>query len=182
MSEEHDIEHYNNPTQDICKLMIAGNIIISLREYLTCETAIPILALIKKLLEYAVIAEYSKKELYAITVESIKNIIQFKPDQLPDKHTPSIINISEYNEFFQVQTGNYILNTDIRDLKQILKNKNILNKDELKDLYKTQLPEKRYLGVMDIVILVNSKLNYEIHPHSNEFSFLIIQRLLKKSI
>lgn len=174
--------------QEIYKFMTEHNIIISFRGDLGHETVTSILAVVKKFLESTDMDYQSKKKLYAIVVESTDNITRnnllLEQNLLPAKYTSSIFCISEYQEHFNIQTGNYILNTQIPSLKQKLEKVNVLTKEELKTFYQEKLleskPQGGGLGIIDISIRSGCKLTYEFIPHSAEISFFILQTLLNK--
>ena len=168
--------------------MTDHNIVMSYRGDLTHDTVTSILSLIKKFLESTDITYQSKKKLYAIVVECTDNITKnnmlFVQNQVPTKYSSSIFCISEHPEYFNIQTGNYILNSQIAPLQQKLKNVNLLNEEELRVFYKEKLlnskPEGGGLGIIDISIRSGCKLSYEFIQDSDEISFFILQTLLIK--
>lgn len=174
--------------QEIYKFITEHNVIMSFRGDISHETVTSILSLVKKFFENNDISYQSKKKLYAIVVECTDNItrnkILFEQNLLPAKYASSIFCISEHPEYFNIQTGNYILNTRIPALKQKLKKVNLLDKKELKLFYQKKLldtkPQGGGLGIIDISIRSGRKLSYEFIPYSTEISFFILQTLLNK--
>ncbi|MBA3706364.1 MAG: hypothetical protein H0W84_10860 [Bacteroidetes bacterium] len=172
--------------KDIHKFMNERDIIMSYRGDLTHKMVTSLLGFVKKILQSSDTNYHSRKRLYAILAECTDNITKnsaaLEKTLLPTKYTSSIFSISEHEEHFKIQTGNYILNEQIPILKQKLEKVNSMDAEELKEFYKKSLLRKQDggLGIIDISIRSAYKLSYEFIYHSNKVSFFCLQTILNK--
>ena len=73
-------------------------------------------------------------------VELLQNIILHGKRNIEDKnYSPGIFYISQKGNIFNLNTVNYILNTETEKLDKKLSNLNSLNKEELEHSYNEQL-------------------------------------------
>lgn len=174
--------------QEMYKLMNEHHIIMLFKGDLTHRVVTTLLSSVNKTLD-SIDTDYQlKKRFYAIAVECMDNItrhnVALGQNQLPVKYNSSVFAISESDEHFKIQTGNYILNTKIQQLTKRLKKVNSLNEKELKTYYKKNLLKPKLegggLGIIDMSIRSSCKLSYEFKPYSDELSFFMLQTLLNK--
>jgi hypothetical protein len=98
-----------------------------------------------------------------------------------DKNRSAIFMIAKTNGAYNVVTGNYILNENIKGLKTRLDEVNSLNKDQLKDYYKSVLNNGEMslkggggLGMIDIARKTGEKLDYDFLEIDNKVSFFTL--------
>ena len=89
--------------------------------------------------------------------------------------------ISKNSDHYEVKTGNYIAKHKSIELKQKLDDINALDKDGLRDLYKSvlndgELSEKGTagLGIIDIARKSGNKLEYDFMPVDDNYDFFCL--------
>ena len=89
--------------------------------------------------------------------------------------------ISKNSDHYEVKTGNYIAKHKSNELKQKLDDINALDKDGLRDLYKSvlndgELSEKGTagLGMIDIARKSGNKLEYDFMPVDDNYDFFCL--------
>ena len=173
--------------QEVYQFMNDRNIVMSFLGDFTHEVVTSLLSSVKKLLDTSEMDFLLKKRFYAVVVECMDNITRhntaIEQDQLPFKYTSTIFAISSYPDHFKIQTGNYILNSQIQALTERLDKVNSLDKEGLKALYREKIsarPEGGGLGIIDISLRSGCKLSYEFKNISDEVSFFILQTIVSK--
>jgi hypothetical protein len=90
---------------------------------------------------------------------------------------------------YHVTTGNVIENNKIDELTQMLEKINSLDKEGLKQLYKTQMKEGHLsdkggagLGFIDIARKTKNKLDYHFLPIDEESSFFLLTSSISRNI
>ena len=109
------------------------------------------------------------------------------PEELAEKKS-AIFSISRTPESYDIVTGNYIDQANVKDISQKIEYINSLDKDELKAYYKEVLNNGVLskkggggLGLIDIARRSGSKLDYNIREISDSFSFFTLTvKILKK--
>lgn len=96
--------------------------------------------------------------------------------------------VSKGDEEYHVTTGNIIENSKIEELSQILDNINNLDKEGLKELYKTQMREGRLsekggagLGFIDIARKTGRKLDYHFLPIDEDTHFFVLTSTISRT-
>ncbi len=172
---------------DVYKFMNERRIIMSFLGDFTHEIVTSLLSSLKKILDASDMDYQLKKRFYAIVVECMDNIskhnIALEQSKMSHKNTSTIFAISEHDDSFKIQTGNYILNSQITSLTQRLNKINSLDKEGLKALYSEKIltkPEGGGLGLIDVSLRSGCKLNYEFKKISDDISFFILQTIVSK--
>lgn len=181
MSEEPIAVH------DVYKFMNERRIIMSFLGDFTHEIVTSLLNSLKKILDTTDMDFLLKKRFYAVVVECMDNIsrhnIAVDKENIPNKNTATIFAISEHDDNFKIQTGNYIFNSQIAPLTERLEKVNSLDRDGLKALYNEKIlskPEGGGLGLIDVSIRSGCKLTYEFKKISDDVSFFILQTIVSK--
>ena len=124
-----------------------------------------------------------KKKVFNIMIEMLQNI--FKHSDNFEKDIPGkqgIFFLSEKNNKYLLNTGNYIRNQKVNDLKDKIDYVNKLNTAELNDFYNKSLlnftidsSKEAGLGIIDLKLKSEQKLEYDFHKIDNDFSFFTFQ-------
>ncbi len=147
-----------------------------------------LLSAVKKIINASEIDFQNKKRFYAVTAECLDNVNRYNYDfgeeGTSKNYGKTFFNISENNDFFIIQTGNYIHINQVQTLTEKLEKVNSLDKEGLKAFYHDKLSESPAkgggLGIIDISIRSGCKINYEFKPVTDNVLFFILQTTIKK--
>ncbi len=116
------------------------------------------------------------KKIFHFLVEILQNISKHSY-ALNGKHE-GIFQIGYEGNHYYIGTGNYILNTEIDNLKNQLELVNSKTTDELNDLYRKYLREGKQtksgsagLGLIDLARETKDKINYDFIKINDTYSF-----------
>jgi len=173
---------------DVYKFMSDRHIIMSFLGDFTHKVVTSLLSSVKRIIDTSDLDFQVKKRFYAVVVECMDNISRhnyaLEGEKLPAKHSATIFTISEHENHFSIQTGNYIQNKDIPGLSSKLEKVNSLDKEGLKALYREKMMESPAggggLGIIDMSIRTGCKISFEFKPVSNDISFFVLQTILSK--
>lgn len=125
-----------------------------------------------------------QRKVFHVMVECLQNISKHADDFTSSDFLFSgrgIFLVSKGDNEYSVTTGNAVDNNRIEELTDMLENINRMNKDELKQLYKTQMKEGRLsdkggagLGFIDIKRKTGRDLEYHFLPISDDTSFFLL--------
>jgi hypothetical protein len=169
---------------DLHKTLSAKNIILIYEGEFTQEITKSVLSMAEKNME-SVNEEVSiKKKVFNVMVECLQNICKHS-DEFGienDLFNTAIFMIGKQNQEYFITSGNVIYNDRILGLKGKLDQINSLDKDGLKELYKstlssTELSDKggAGLGFIDMARKSGQKLVYDFHKMNEEISFFALQ-------
>jgi len=128
-----------------------------------------------------------KKKVYYIVIEMIQNIIKhgFIPENYDQSAVPGIFLLGQINNKYRILTGNFIENKDLYTLKEKIDKVNNMNSDQLNNYFNDFLFDfanenykKAGLGLIDIRIKSQHKIDYDILPINENYSFLTLQSLV----
>jgi hypothetical protein len=132
-----------------------------------------------------------QKKVFHVMVECLQNISKHADSFGSDDFLfagRGIFMVSKGDIEYHVTTGNVIENTKIEELTKILDNINILDKEGLKQLYKTQMREGRLsekggagLGFIDIARKTGRKLDFHFLSIDEENSFFILTSTISRT-
>jgi hypothetical protein len=132
-----------------------------------------------------------QKKVFHVMVECLQNISKHADSFGSDDFLfagRGIFMVSKGDVEYHVTTGNVIENTKIEELTKILDNINILDKEGLKQLYKTQMREGRLsekggagLGFIDIARKTGRKLEFHFLSIDEENSFFILTSTISRT-
>ncbi len=173
---------------EVYKYMNDRNIIMSFLGDFTHKVVTSLLSSVKRIIDTSELDFQVKKRFYAVVVECLDNIsrhnMAIEGEQLPAKHTSTIFTISEYEDHFTIQTGNYIHNKDVQHLATRLEKVNSLDKEGLKALYREKMLESPTggggLGIIDMSLRTGCKISYDFKPVNGDISFFVLQTILSK--
>lgn len=127
-----------------------------------------------------------RKRVYHVMVECIENLYHHteRSDvEIDAANNPfAVFTLMKEEKDYFLTTGNYIKNSDIPKLKEVIDNVNSLSMEEKKAEYKKILKNKLFsekggagLGMIEIAIRSSGKLDYEFKKIDDEHSFYIFQ-------
>lgn len=122
-----------------------------------------------------------QKKVYKIIVECLENI--YRHSHLLEKNMrPSLFLLCKESEYYYIVTGNYINNIQVEAITNIANEINQLSLEDVKKKYREIISVGGIsdsggagLGMIDIVIKSNNKLEYEFKPVSDGVSFYILK-------
>lgn len=174
--------------KNLYKLMDEQHLIMSFVSDFSREKFASLLTLIKDTVSKPDIPFFIQKRLYAISVESLDNILKYinatKQDNLPINFRSNLFIITEQLQCYEIKTGSYILNSEKDLLQSQIDLLNSLNKEQLKKFYLETLlkskPEGGGLGIIEMALKTNNKIEYDFLYETENISLLLIQTKLEK--
>jgi len=125
-----------------------------------------------------------QKKVFHVMVECLQNISKHADTFGSDDFLfagRGIFMVSKGKKDYHVTTGNVIENDKIEELTEMLNHINSLDKEGLKQLYKSQMKEGRLsekggagLGFIDIARKTGNKLDFHFLPIDEESSFFLL--------
>ncbi len=132
-----------------------------------------------------------QKKVFHVMVECLQNISKHADSFGSDDFLfagRGIFMVSKGDVEYHVTTGNVIENNKIEELTRILDHINVLDKEGLKQLYKTQMREGRLsekggagLGFIDIARKTGRRLEYHFLTIDEETSFFILTSTISRT-
>ena len=132
-----------------------------------------------------------QKKVLHVMVECLQNISKHADSFGSDDFLfagRGIFMVSKGDVEYHVTTGNVIENNKIEELTRILDHINVLDKEGLKQLYKTQMREGRLsekggagLGFIDIARKTGRRLEYHFLTIDEETSFFILTSTISRT-
>ncbi len=132
-----------------------------------------------------------QRKVFHVMVECLQNISKHADHFTKNDYVYSgrgIFLVSKAKDEYSVTTGNVIDNYKIDELNAMLEQINSLDKDGLKELYKTQMKEGRLsekggagLGFIDIARKTGKKLLYHFLPVSETTSFFLLTSTISRN-
>jgi hypothetical protein len=132
-----------------------------------------------------------QKKVFHVMVECLQNISKHADSFGSDDFLfagRGIFMVSKGDVEYHVTTGNVIENAKIEELTRILDHINVLDKEGLKQLYKTQMREGRLsekggagLGFIDIARKTGRKLEFHFLSIDEENSFFILTSTISRT-
>jgi len=128
----------------------------------------------------------TKKKVYKIIVECLENICRHS-EKVEKKLSQSIFLLGKDDANYYIITGNYIYGNQIASIKEILDQVNTMNKEQIKERYREVLAEGKIsdkggagLGIIDIALKSENKIEYEFVPVEKDISFYIFKVQVSK--
>jgi len=117
-----------------------------------------------------------------IMVEMLQNIVKHAENSNYESGNPGIFFLSEKDNMYMLNAGNYIHNSKVENLIEKIEYVNGLDNDELNKFYNRSLfnfeidnSKESGLGLIEIRLKSNNKLNYTIAKVDEQFSFFALQ-------
>ncbi len=132
-----------------------------------------------------------QRKVFHVMVECLQNISKHADDFTSNEYLFSgrgIFLVSKNEDEYSVTTGNAVENDRIEELTEMLESINKMDKEELKQLYKTQMKEGRLsdkggagLGFIDIKRKTGKELEYHFLPISDDTSFFLLTSTISRT-
>ncbi|HCY46242.1 MAG TPA: hypothetical protein DHU89_06125 [Flavobacteriales bacterium] len=160
--------------------MEKNNVLLSFKGAITDDLISAIIELIENKLELKNESSRIKKKVFNILVECLQNLYHHNAEfnQQHGCDMSVVVMIAKNREGYSIVTGNLINDVKIESFKSKLKEINSLDKEELKQLYKTVLTEGKFsaaggagLGLIDIGRKSSEPLEYGFIPFNENYSF-----------
>lgn len=173
------INSKNKHIKDLHKILNEKNISIIFNSYFNQYNLLGLLSIIEKQMQSSKLI--FRKRMYSLLVEMLQNLIQHGDDY---KHTEEgkagLFYISEQGEKYFLNTGNYILKTNIGELKKHVEYINSLNDIELEDFYDRILlnihaNNESGLGLIDMRIKSQNRLTLDFFDVDSTHAFCILR-------
>ncbi|RLD68737.1 MAG: hypothetical protein DRI95_02195 [Bacteroidetes bacterium] len=175
---------YNN---SLHKILNEENVIFSFNNSFNEDNMMNLLSVIENQVKDNV---RLKKRVYNIMVEMFQNIIKHGDDyeNVYDNESGGLFYISENNDEYMLNTGNYIKNKKIKKLGDKIDYINSLSVKELNNFYNDMLfnfdidsSKEAGLGLIDLRMRTDSQLKYEFINIDDEFSFYALRTTISKN-
>lgn len=172
---------------ELYQTMERDNTMLSFKGVVTSDLLTSVLQIMESKLDHVEKSPKTKKKVYNVLVECLQNLYHHNEeiseleglDLLFSKS--ALLMISKNSDHYEVKTGNYIAKDKSKELKRKLDDINALDKDGLRELYKSILNDGEMsdkgtagLGMIDIARKSGNKLEYELMPVDNEYDFFCL--------
>ncbi|MCX8081200.1 MAG: SiaB family protein kinase [Bacteroidia bacterium] len=172
---------------DIYSRMEKNNILLSFKGDITSDLLTSILQIMESKMDSMNEEPKLKKKVYNVLVECLQNLYHHMEEydnEFDQNNRSAIFMIGKKKEEigYEIYTGNYILNENIKSVKERLDKVNSLSKDQLKEYYLSvlnngEISEKGGggLGMIEIARKSGEKINYNFLQINNKISFFTLQ-------
>lgn len=169
-------EYYN----DISK----GDILLAYKGSITSALINEVLEAVEDKLEEGNEEGKTRKKLYNVLVESLQNLyhhIEETHEGIDEELDPKfgiLVIERDGSGDYRVTTGNFVIASKTKFLKEKIDKINSLTRDELKDMYKFILNHQKIsakggggLGLVDIARKTGKKMIYNFYPYNDKYVF-----------
>ncbi|MFB6307051.1 MAG: SiaB family protein kinase [Flavobacteriales bacterium] len=168
---------------DLFEKMERNKIMLSFKGEVTSELLTSILQIMERKLDDVEEQKKMRKKVFNILVECLQNLYHhidsLDEEKVKEKDPRSaIFMIAKDENTYKIITGNFIQNENVDELKERLEKINSMDKEELKNYYKTVLHDGELsdkggggLGMIDIARKSGEKLEYDFMPLNDKNSF-----------
>jgi len=176
-----------NSIYELYQTMERDNTIVSFRSAVTKELLTSVLNIMESKLDSFESSPKTRKKVYSVLVECLQSLDNKENKINKYAYYSSILIISNPTGYYEIKTGNFIRNNKMKKLEERLDKINELNKEELRELYKSVLNKGQFskkgtagLGLMDIARKTGNKLDYGFLPIDDNFSFFCLNVKINK--
>ncbi|MDH5380328.1 MAG: SiaB family protein kinase [Cyclobacteriaceae bacterium] len=176
---------------DLHQAMRQQNLILLYEGEFTQESIKSVLAMAERNMDSTAENQGTKRKVFNVMVECLQNIVKHADELISEGYAdPSaIFMIGRTDSYFTINAGNPIKNSNIEYVKSKLEQINGLDKEGLKELYKsiiksTTISEKggAGLGFVDMARKSGNPLGFEFHKMNDEYSFFCLQSKIDRGI
>ncbi|MCK4662793.1 MAG: SiaB family protein kinase [Bacteroidales bacterium] len=132
-----------------------------------------------------------REKVLFVMVEMLENLVYYSKKYATDTNaelegSPGIFFLRYKNKEYHMTTGNYIINEEVELLQGKINKVNLLNQEELFNLYKetlllfkTDIPKKPDLTIIEMRLKSENKLLFDFNKVDEKISFFTIQTIIK---
>ncbi|MBN2891093.1 MAG: SiaB family protein kinase [Bacteroidales bacterium] len=179
-AEVDNSEFYIDSLKELNSSMISKNVYLAYKGNFAQDNVLILLKIIERNLQVNQFEHVTfKSQFFNILTELLQNI---------SKHAFSVGNerdgiftLGKFDDKNNISTGNYVKNSEIAKMRQIIENLNNSDKDKLKNMYLEKLKKgiiddkgNAGLGFIEIARESSGEINFDITPIDEEISFLTI--------
>ena len=179
----------SNNIYELYKTMERENTMLSFKGVVTSDLLSSVLQIMESKLGTLEKSTKTRKKVYNVLVECLQNLYHHNEDTGSEQENDldslfsksALLMIAKQDDYYEVKTGNYIDSEKAKELEQKIIGINKLNKEELRELYKTVLNHGELsikgtagLGLIDIARKSGNKLDYSFLPIDDKFSFFCL--------
>ncbi len=175
---------------DMHQTMLSHSLILVYEGEFTQEITKSVLAMAERNMDSSGEESSVKRKVFNVMVECLQNIVKHA-SELKDQDNPNhsaIFMIGKEDDHYIIISGNPIKNDVVPILQEKLDKINSLDRDGLKELYKsiiknTEISEKggAGLGFVDMARKSGNKLQFEFHEIDTEKSFFMLKSSIVRS-
>ena len=171
---------------DFYRKMEDENIILSFKGSFSEELLTSILHIVESKMDSMGVPNPKKKRVFNVLVECFQNLYHHieifgEEEALKKQQKSALIMVKYQNEKFTITTGNFLTQEGIPELKEKLDQINTMDREDLRDLYRTKLEQDGRtekgtagLGLIDIARKSKNKLEYEIIDVTESIGFFCL--------
>jgi hypothetical protein len=165
-----------------------GDVLLAYKGSITSALINEVLETVEEKLEKDNEEGKTRKKIYNVLVESLQNLyhhIEETHDGITEDLDPKFgILIVERNSsgLYKVTTGNFLVASKTKFIKEKIDKINSLSKEELKDMYKFILNHQKIsakggggLGLVDIARKTGKDMLYNFYPYNDKYVFFDLQ-------
>lgn len=190
MTKDKNVQGFLEFVYDFYKTMKAHEITLVYEGEITHQITKAFTSLTESNMSKDLESNAVQRKVFHVMVECLQNISKHADTFTKNDFAYSgrgIFMVSKAKDEYSVTTGNVIDNSKTSDLKELLEQINSLDKEGLKELYKTQMKEGRLsekggagLGFIDIARKTGQKLIYHFLPVSDDSSFFLLTSTISR--
>ncbi len=160
---------------------------LSYKGHVTQEITKSLLNLTERKMDVDGVEISTKKKIFNIMVECLQNISK----HTEEKNNPefdALFMVGKQDEVYHIYSGNLVLNDNINELTNKLLAVNVMNKEELSELYKRLIAEYQMsskgtagLGLIDIAKKSGNKLEYDFKKVDETYSYFTLKTSVNQS-
>jgi hypothetical protein len=167
--------------------MEKDNTMLSFKGVITSDLLTSVLQIMESKLAYVEKSPKTKKKVYNVLVECLQNLYHHNEEISSSEgldflfSKSALLMISKNANHYEVKTGNYVSRTKSKELKQKLDEINAMDKDALRELYKSVLADGELsskgtagLGMIDIARKSGNKLEYDFMTIDKDYDFFCL--------
>jgi Family of unknown function (DUF6272) len=160
---------------------------LSYKGHVTQDITRSLLTLTERKISIDGVEVSTKKKIFNVMVECLQNISKHSEDKL-DSDIDSLFMIGRVDDNYHIYSGNVILTENVNELTNKLMAVNVMNKEELSELYIRIIYEYQMstkgtagLGLIDIAKKSGNKLEYHFTKINEEKSYFTLKTTINNT-
>jgi anti-sigma regulatory factor (Ser/Thr protein kinase) len=167
------------------RMMAEEDIMLAYRDVITENTVQHLLDISESRMESLGDEKKLKKRVFSVLIECLQNIVNHGHDDGDGK--PGIVLILREKDAVVVRTGNLILNSEVGDFEERVREVNDLTGSDMRAAYNERLSVAEFsdrggagLGLLDMCKKSGRPIHHAVHHVNDEMSFLSISITVPK--